>query len=239
MTNGSRDRRVLWVEDELEIWTAVERLCNAANVDVHFFSSGAGGLAAILDLDGDADTEEIVAVVSDMDLGPGPSGADVLDTAARAGIPVRVLFSGGAHSPDDAPAATSILPKTAMRHLVENVLAPLFAPEVAQDCRRPAAVPGWCNDHLTFDDAAEYLAALGATLSASTTIPEIALPIEGMGRFFEVMSGACRDAMATVAAKDVPAEVWGRATGDGRTELACALMDFCEAAGRAGAKGER
>lgn len=121
------------------------------------------------------------------------------------------------------------------------------APRADQDHdaprRSPAGVafapPAWVKDHLTFDDAAEYLAALAATLSASTTIPEIALPIEGMGRFFEVMSGACRDAMATVAAKDVPAEVWGRATGDGRTELACALMDFCEASGRAGAAGER
>jgi hypothetical protein len=116
-------KRVLWVEDDERIRNTAERLCHFFGVKVGFCNTY---LEAESVLAYGIPRDRYLAIVSDMDLGKGPTGADVLAAAERAGIPVRVLFSGGAHGPGDAPAATAILSKAAMRHLVEQVLKPLF-----------------------------------------------------------------------------------------------------------------
>ena len=112
-------KRVLWVEDDGRIRKAAERLCKANGVEAEFV---AYGVEAIFNL---AFAFRYLAVVSDFDLGPGFSGADILAAAERAGIPIRLLCSGGTHGAD-CPEATVIYDKMGMREMVEDVLAPLF-----------------------------------------------------------------------------------------------------------------
>lgn len=114
---------ILWVEDDERIRRAAERLCRAAAVRVGFCHTYEEAESV---LTYGEPCERYPAIVSDFDLGPGPTGADVLAAAKRAGIPIRILCSGGPHSIPDAPAATSFYDKSMMWFLVETVLAPLF-----------------------------------------------------------------------------------------------------------------
>lgn len=121
-------KQILWVEDDGQVRKAAERLCRMLGVPVRF--SALGQVAKdLLTLPIYTETKKtFVAVVSDFDLGlrQGPTGADVLAEAERAGIPIRILCSSARHTSNDCPAATVFYDKVFMREMVEDVLVPLF-----------------------------------------------------------------------------------------------------------------
>ena len=116
-------KRILWVEDDARVRAAAERVCKASGVKVGFCFTY---LEAESTFAYGVPRDRYTAVVSDFDLGPGPTGADVLAAAECAGIPVRILCSSGSHSSADCPAATAIVDKMNLRAVVEEHLAPLF-----------------------------------------------------------------------------------------------------------------
>lgn len=110
---------------------------------------------------------------------------------------------------------------------------------VADDA--PAPAPDWCAERLTFEDLADYLGALAAKLNSSWLHP-LDEPIEMLARFAGTLSRAARIAVDPHRPDKVPNDgltaFWHHAAGDGRADLACALMDFCEIAGSHG-RGDR
>lgn len=102
-----------------------------------------------------------------------------------------------------------------------------------------APSPAWCAEHLTFEDLMDYLGALSAKLNRSWLHP-LDQPIDALARFAGTLAGAAQMAVDPHRSTHRTGEAtfWHHAAGDGRAELACALMDFCEIAG-ARAKGDR
>ncbi len=92
----------------------------------------------------------------------------------------------------------------------------------------------WFAGHLTFDDAEEYLRALEQNLRRSRLV-DFAPATGALSRFMKSSAWAVRQARREVAegmgADREVERVWHYAAGDGRADLACALMDHCEAAG--------
>lgn len=103
-----------------------------------------------------------------------------------------------------------------------------------------APSPEWCAERLTFEDLADYLGALSAKLNRSWLHP-LDEPIDSLARFAGTLANAARiavDPHAKGRERTAEATFWHHCAGDGRADLATALMDFCEIAG-ARAKGIR
>lgn len=99
------------------------------------------------------------------------------------------------------------------------------------------AAPAWCADRLTFEDLADYLGALAAKLNPSWLHP-LDETVGSLARFAGTLANAARISVDPHSGDRVPgdglATFWHHAAGDGRADLACALMDFCEIAGSHG-----
>lgn len=102
MTDGAR-RRVLLVEDEEFTRTMVCEALTSIGLDVMMASTVAEALGALADFDAHV-------VISDLDLGPGPSGADLLNRVAQERPWVGLVVLTSHASPQLAIPAGSRLP---------------------------------------------------------------------------------------------------------------------------------
>jgi|GEM_PF-6543389 len=112
---------ILWVEDDAQVRKTILRSFGEFFTCVDFAFTGERGVYVL----SAAFKPTHAAVVSDFDLGPGPTGADVLAAAERAGILVRILCSGDTHGFVSVPSATGFYSKFRVKELVEKVLLPL------------------------------------------------------------------------------------------------------------------
>lgn len=112
---------VLWVEDNPRVRAAARRLCDAYGLAATFEDSAEDAIFLLAS----EESEAFSAVVSDFALGSIATGADVLDAAERAEIPVRILCSSGQHTATEVPAATTIVDKMQLRRIIEEHLVPL------------------------------------------------------------------------------------------------------------------
>lgn len=102
MTDGAR-RRVLLVEDEEFTRTMVSEALTSLGLDVMAASTVAEALGVLHDFDAHV-------VISDLDLGPGPSGADLLNRVAQERPWVGLVVLTSHASPQLAIPAGSRLP---------------------------------------------------------------------------------------------------------------------------------
>jgi|GEM_PF-3873545 len=99
---GSRKRPVLVVDDDASVRKLLERELSTSFEVISVADSEQA--MAVLSEKGHA----LVAVVTDHDLGPGPSGLDLLEAVRRGRLPcVRVLVSGDMHDELEASLAAS------------------------------------------------------------------------------------------------------------------------------------
>jgi DNA-binding NarL/FixJ family response regulator len=101
---GAPARRVLLVEDEDFTRTAVASVLETAGFCVHAVSSAAQAIAEVADFDPHC-------VVSDLDLGPGPSGIDLLQRLAADSPWVGLVVLTAHRSIELAVGGSSRLPE--------------------------------------------------------------------------------------------------------------------------------